>query len=376
MKVVEPVSASSLGFFALRALASHVWHTKSRLALRLSAKQLTFASARTPRVNYGHLAPATGARPIGGEIKLIALRKQFPEAFTSANCFYLVSSALPDRVEEILRRGKRLGLKLVWNQNGVAYPGCYGNFYPWFNARMARLYRAADYVFYQSAFSRASALRYLGETKAPGEILLNPVNLEAFSPAPPPSFDTIQILAAGTSHALYRTQSALDTLRTLLARGRRAHLTIAGEFRWPSAVADVAKAMHGLAEHVTLLAPFEQSEAPALYRRAHLLLHTKFNDPCPTVPIEAMACGLPVVGTASGGMPELVPPTAGVLVPIENSWTRDIAGDPALLADAVEHTAANHAAMSAAARAHAERSFDEQAWLDRHSTVMNKLCGS
>ena len=48
-----------------------------------------------------------------------------------------------------------------------------------------------------------------------------------------------------------------------------------------------------------------------LMRRAHLLLHTKVKDPCPSAVIEAMACGLPVVYPASGGTVELVGDEAG-----------------------------------------------------------------
>ncbi len=64
--------------------------------------------------------------------------------------------------------------------------------------------------------------------------------------------------------------------------------------------------------------------APELYRAAHVVLHPKYKDPCPTVPIEAMACGVPVVGSRSGGTPELVSPDAGVLVDVEDVWTRDV----------------------------------------------------
>jgi glycosyltransferase involved in cell wall biosynthesis len=325
-------------------------------------------------VNYGNLAPVTVNRPIGGEIKLIHLRKSFPECFDYFNLIYLVSSALPPQVEELVKSAKQKGVKLVWNQNGVAYPGCYGDFYPWFNRRMAFLRSQADYIMNQSEFSRISAERYLGPSSAPSEIAFNPVDTAVFAPRESPLPDgPWRLLAAGTSHALYRTKSALDTLRVLLSRGLDVHLTIAGEFRWENAHEEVAKVMRGLERHVTILPPFRQEEAPEIYRGAHLLLHTKYNDPCPTVPIEAMASGLPVVGTRSGGMPELVPASCGVLVPVEQGWGRDLAGDAGLLADAVERVMGSHGAMTAAARVHAVLTFEATEWLDRHDRVFRML---
>jgi glycosyltransferase involved in cell wall biosynthesis len=135
----------------------------------------------------------------------------------------------------------------------------------------------------------------------------------------------------------------------------------------------VREAMRGLERRVTILPPFGQEEAPEIYRAAHLLLHTKYNDPCPTVPIEAMACGLPVVGTRSGGMPELVPEECGMLVPIEQGWSRDLAGEPGLLADAVECIMENHVVMTEAARSHAVRAFEVGAWLERHREILREV---
>jgi glycosyltransferase involved in cell wall biosynthesis len=287
---------------------------------------------------------------------------------------YLVSSALPAQVEGIVKMAKRRGAKLVWNQNGVAYPGCYGDFYPWFNRRMAVLRNQADFIVNQSEFSRISAERYLGCASVPSEILFNPVDTEAFCPLQQPLPDSPwRILAAGTSHALYRTQSSLDTLRVLLSRGHDVHLTIAGEFRWKDADKQVRESMRGLERRITILPPFGQEEAPEIYRAAHLLLHTKYNDPCPTVPIEAMACGLPVVGTRSGGMPELVPDSSGVLVPLDQGWTRDLAGNPKLLAGGVECVMENHVVMSEAARSHAVRTFQVGAWLERHREIFRDM---
>ena len=128
-----------------------------------------------------------------------------------------------------------------------------------------------------------------------------------------------------------------------------------------------------LTECVTLRPPFSQEEAPEIYRGAHLLLHGKDKDPCPTVPIEAMASGLPVIGLASGGMPELVPLQAGRLVPVAKSWTDDCAADPVAMADAVEEIMGNQDSFARAARLHAEKTFDVRAWLDRHEAIFAEI---
>ncbi len=375
-RIVEPVSPVSSLIFSLRDQASRLRHFQARREIRTRAASLRISKSAEPLVNYGSLGAPDGhsALPIGGQIKLIALRDRFSPQLDGFNLLYLVSSALPAHAEEIVAAARARGARLVWNQNGVAYPGCYGDYYPWCNIRMAALRDQADYILNQSEFSRAGAERYLGPSAVPSEICLNPVDTKLFSPAERPlPREPWEILAAGTSHAPYRTLSALDTLRVLLARGCPARLTIAGEFRWKDSESQVRSAMEGIRDHITLLPPFRQSEAPDIYRRAHVLLHTKFNDPCPTVPIEAMSCGIPVVGTHSGGLPELVPGECGVLAPVPQTWTQDLAGEPTDLADAVEHIMQNHSAMSLAAREHALRAFDVNRWLDRHEVVFRKM---
>lgn len=373
----EPIPWWSDCLFGAREFASYIRRFPNRHAARHSASALSFAAGAEPRLHYGRIDNIPGDRlPIGGQIKLLHLERRYPSQGNRANLIYLVSSALPAGAEEIVARGRQLGMRLVWNQNGVAYPGCYGSFYPWFNRRMARLYAQADYIVFQSEFSRISAERYLGPAHVPWSIRFNPVNTSIFLPAEDPiPVQPWQILAAGTSHAFYRTQASLDTLRVLLDRKRAAQLTIAGEFRWSGAERQVLHHIETLklGPHVKILPPFRQSEAPGIYRQAHVLLHPKYNDPCPTVPLEAMASGLPVVGSKSGGMPELVPDDCGVLVKVPQGWGKDLAPDPSEMADAIEQVMAQREMFSVAARSHAVKTFSLDAWLEWHDNLFHQL---
>ncbi|MFM8887307.1 MAG: hypothetical protein ACKOKC_12965, partial [Chthoniobacterales bacterium] len=72
------------------------------------------------RVSYGKLNDPGNTRPIGGEIKYLHLAKRFPDHRQHFNVIYLVSSALPPQVIELVKAAKSRGAKLVWNQNGIA----------------------------------------------------------------------------------------------------------------------------------------------------------------------------------------------------------------------------------------------------------------
>ena len=363
-------------FFALREAGSRIRRWPEKCAARRKAAKTKVSGTGETRVSYGKLNDPGNTRPIGGEIKYLHLAKRFPDHRQHFNVIYLVSSALPPHVIELVKAAKSRGAKLVWNQNGIAYPGFYGDFYPWFNRTMAALLPLADHVVYQSEFCRASADRYLGKARCASEILFNPVDAEKFRPrGNPMPASTWELLCAGTNHSFYRIKAPLEAVKILRNRGRDARLTIAGEFRWRGGDAEVERHIKklGLEDCVTRKPPFSQDEAPEIYRGAHLLLHGKDKDPCPTVPIEAMACGLPVVGLAGGGMPELVPPQVGRLVPVEQIWTEDCAADPVAMADAVEEIMGNHDSFARAARLHAEKTFDVRAWTDRHEVIFAEV---
>jgi glycosyltransferase involved in cell wall biosynthesis len=128
-----------------------------------------------------------------------------------------------------------------------------------------------------------------------------------------------------------------------------------------------------ITDRVEFLGTYSQQDAPAIYKQAHLLLHTQYNDSCPGTVIEAMACGLPVIYSHSGGTPELVGNEAGISIQTEQSWEQIFPPNPKLLAEAILHVAEQRLQYAEAARQRAVKRFDLQSWLQRHQEVFEKL---
>lgn len=364
---------------ALGRRAGRVPDAAARASLRRTIARAVPPSFDRPRLFYGHPElPARDRAASGGIVKFQRLAAAYPDEPETFNILYLGSSSPPPDLVALLELAGRRGTRVVWNQDGVAYPGL-GWDMERVNAPMRLALHGADHVFFQSEFCRLSADRFLGERDGPAEILYNAVDTALFTPAPEPPGDGPVLVLGGSQYQWYRVEAALRTLALVAREHDGARLLVLGALAWAPVEAAARRALLELAEElqvtarVELAGPFSQADAPALYRRGHLLLHTKYNDPCPGTVIEAMACGLPVVHSASGGVPELVGGEAGIGVAAPLDFERDHPPDPHELAAAVSEVLVRVDAYRAAARTRAVERFDLRPWVERHRQVFTEL---
>jgi glycosyltransferase involved in cell wall biosynthesis len=323
------------------------------------------------RVFYGQdLVPGPGEPVAGGSAKFQRLASRFPNHPSDFTLLYVSTTWLPRDLSPLLRLAERRSVPVVLNQNGVAYPGWAGAATEELNRPYRRALRAADHVLYQSEFCKLAADTFLGEPSGSWEVLYNAVDVDHFTPAETPPAERPVLLLGGDQTQAYRLELALRTFAAVLESEPDARMLVTGGLvSRPEAVLEEL----ALGEKVEFVGRYAQRDAPAVIRRAHLLLHTKVKDPCPSAVIEAMACGLPVVHPASGGTVELVGEKAGIGVSHPDTWDRDEPPAPEALAEGVLHVLADRDRYATAARQRAVERFALGPWLDRHAQVFEEL---
>ncbi len=145
------------------------------------------------------------------------------------------------------------------------------------------------------------------------------VDTDAFRPLPVPRGPRQRLLVIGRLVERKGVGNVVEALaelpgvELLVAGGPAAELLDTDpQARRLRALAD----RRGVADRVRFLGGVRRTDVPALMSSADVVVAVPWYEPFGIVPLEAMACGRPVVGSAVGGLLDtIVPGTTGELVP-------------------------------------------------------------
>ncbi len=195
---------------------------------------------------------------------------------------------------------------------------------------------AAQRATLNTCASRALALavaRRFGIPPGRIRVVPNAVDPELFSPAAPPPSGEPVVLYVGKLAPLKGALVLAEAVPRVLARVPEARFLCVGSDHTVPGTGSTRARMQGILKRsgaegaVRFLDPVPRVELVDLYRRAHVVVLPTSWDNFPNTVLEALSCGVPVVASAVGGIPEIVTHgQEGLLVP---------PGDPERLAEAI-----------------------------------------
>lgn len=169
-------------------------------------------------------------------------------------------------------------------------------------------------------------------------IVPNIIDLARFSPRPlrrQPADP--HLIVTRNLEPLYDIPNALRAFALIRRVHPGARLTVAGSGPELAALRSLAREL-GIDAAVTFSGRIDNADIPALYAGADLMLNPTTADNMPISILEALACGVPVVSTDAGGIPDLVQHgRTALLVPVGDSdalaqAALRVLGDPTLAA--------------------------------------------
>ena len=230
----------------------------------------------------------------------------------------------------------------------------------------------ADKIVYQSNFARNWWQTVYGSSPAPATVIYNGIDLQVFHPGGEdglPSDYIRLLLVEGHLRGGYEQglDSAIKLTRLLNQSGAlQVKLRVVGDVPLP-----MQQRFNVVAgNQVEWAGIVPQASIPQIDRSAHLLFSADLNAACPNSVVEAMACGLPVVGFATGSLPELVEGDSGRVVPYgSNYWNLEPPDIPGL-AGAVKEVLAERPLFQQAARQRAEEAFGIDQMVEQYIQVL------
>ncbi|MBK9780515.1 MAG: glycosyltransferase family 4 protein [Anaerolineales bacterium] len=275
-----------------------------------------------------------------------------------------------------LNRARRRGIRVVQRLDGVnwvqrvKWSGIkYSVRAEYGNVMLATIRNHfADRAIYQSQFIRKWWEDWYGVAKAPASVIINGVDLNAYThkgehERPTDKYRMLLLegsLARGLNSGLFHAVSVAEKMSAKYPM----EVVVAG-------VVDEATQQKLQSKvPVKFLGTVPRADIPKLARSSHFMYCAEVNPPCPNSVIEALACGLPVIGFDSGSLKELVTDDAGCIVPYgANPWKLETPDIDALASSAGEMLE-KQSQFRAAARRRAESAFGLDGMVDEYLKVL------
>ena len=230
--------------------------------------------------------------------------------------------------------------------------------------------RFVEHVIYQSQFIKGWWEDWYGPARVPSSVILNGVDLNGYTPnglheRPSNHYRLLVVegsLAGGLDSGLHNAVN----LANALSQKYKIELLIVGRVDTRTQ----NKFNRQTTFRIKFMNTIPREHIPWLMRSSHLLFSAEVNPPCPNSVIEALSCGLPVIGFDTGSLSEIVRGDAGRLAPYGgNQWKLEKPDIPALVNAAVE-VLEDQARFRNSARARAESVFGLDKMVDEYLKVL------
>ncbi len=178
------------------------------------------------------------------------------------------------------------------------------------NAPIREALRHADGIVFQSQFTYWMVQHFIGPTP-PGRCILNGVDTRLFSPEPGERRHkkNIDILVSHQFRLHKRLHDVVRTVAQLKQLSPERPITLhvlGGDSRDAFHYARQAIAETGMADNVKFWGQQPPERLPDFYRQCDFMIALPLWDPCPNAVVEGISCGLPVITTEAGGIPEII----------------------------------------------------------------------
>jgi len=140
------------------------------------------------------------------------------------------------------------------------------------------------------------------------DVIHNGIDTQHFSPPTvSPQNKIPQLISVGRLVKLKGLHHLLEALAQVKQNGQAFHLNIAGDGPEKIHLVQLSEQL-GLKERVTFLGHVTYEKLPYQYQQSDLFVLPSLAESFGQVFAEAMACGLPIIGSNTGGIPEVVGP--------------------------------------------------------------------